>query len=290
MRRHFFHILEIVLLPALLLTGPAVLPTAQGEPFPMAEAWLEFRNDPPFTQFPAFTRYKPDDKQRMHRARLLTDWVLNTLAEKNIRLAIVAREGSRGTQKVDETGMGHATMAVYDPRFGTWIGHHQLSDRSQKEPLGHIWRSTLLEFFFDQKSERTEALILIPEPAIRDRMYQAILSEEYKALYPTRDYNLISRYDTVDTLHCNQWLLLQLTAARIDNYDLEAVLSEIRKTFRPAEIPVNPLIWWLYLRWQDNIRPWELPDDRIVRTVTVESLYKSDFFEERLFYSDQEAD
>lgn len=224
------------------------------------------------------------DARKLKIAKELTDWLNHTLQEKKVLVAIVGRNGSPQTKKQDKTGMGHAGLAVYDPRAQSWIIYNLLNDSSGKTPQASIWRSAPLDFFYGQKGYDQDALILIPDSVTQQRMYEAILNGNYKKLYFTKDYNLLAAPDTPRSLNCNKWLLLNVVAARLDSYDIPVILQAIHIGFEPGIIHLNPIERQI-ARSKPNIIADEMPAFGPIQTITVESLYQSNLFVEKLFYS-----
>ncbi len=224
------------------------------------------------------------DQQKLQVAKDLTDWVNHTLQEKKALVAVVAREGSEATKKQDKTGMGHAGLAVYDPRAQSWIVYNLLNDTQGGKPQGSIWRTAPLDFFYAQKGYERDALLLIPDAETQRRVYEAILDGKYKSLHFTRDYNLVSAYNTARSLNCNKWLLLNIVAARTNNYNPQEVLATISTGYEPGVIKLNP-IERQFAKGKATILADELPAFGPIKTVTVESLYRSSLFDEKLFYS-----
>src|SRR5688500_8324218 len=158
--------------------------------------------DPPLEQ------RTPVDAQKLQIAKDLTDWLNYTLQEKKVLVAVVGRQGSSQTKKQDKTGMGHAGLAVYDPRAQSWIIYNLLNTTTGSQPKGEIWRTAPLDFFYAQKGYEKDALILIPDTLTQQRMYEAILNGNYQRLFYTDTYNLLSIYDSPQSLNCNKWLLM----------------------------------------------------------------------------------
>ena len=233
---------------------------------------------------PALEERVKIDEQKLQIAKDLTDWLNRTLQQEKALVAVVGRNGSAQTRKQDKTGMGHAGLAVYDPRAQSWIVYNLLNDTHGKTPQGSIWRTAPLDFFYGQKGYDKDALILIPDETTQQRIYESILNVNYKKLYFTRDYNLLSAPDTKRSLNCNKWLLLNVVAARIDNYNVDAALKAIHTGFEPANIRLNPLERQI-ARTKPTILSDELPMVGPIHTVTVESLYRSDLFPTKRFYS-----
>ena len=235
-------------------------------------------------QPPAIETQNKIDAQKLQVAKELTDWLNRTLQEKQALVAIVGRNGSVQTRKQDETGMGHGGLAVYDPRAQSWLVYNLLNDVRGKAPQGSIWRTAPLDFFYGQTGYDKEALILIPDKVTQQRLYESILNGNYKKLFITRNYNLLSPPDTARSLNCNKWLLLNVVAASLDNYDPQAVLSAIHNGFEPDTIHLNP-IERQFAKGKPTVMASDIPTFGPIQTITMESLYRSGLFPEKRFYS-----
>lgn len=228
------------------------------------------------------------DEKKLQIAKDLTSWLQDTLQSKQALVAVVARKGGDDVKKHDKTGMAHSGLAVYDPRAQTWIIYNLLNENKQdvSEPVSSIWRTAPLDFFYGQTGYEKDALVLIPDKDTQQRIYEAILTGNYKKIHFTDKYNLLSIYDSNQSLNCNKWILMNITAARIDDNDIPNILKAIHDGFEPGFIHLNP-IEKVVVRKKRNVRPDELPSKGSIQTVTIESFYRSSLFEDKIFYSGQ---
>ncbi len=222
------------------------------------------------------------DAKKLEVAKHLTKWLQDTLLEKKAIVAVVARKGGRDTKGRDRTGMAHSGLAVYDPRAQTWILYQILNNQKAGEPVAELWRTAPVDFFYGQAGYEENALVLIPESEIQRRIYDSVLSGKAWKLAFTKKYNLLSQFDSSDSLNCNKWILLTIAAARSDEYDPGKVLSLVGRGFEPGKIRLSPLAKEFAKR-KSNVRREELPSFGAIKTVTPESLYDSGLFEEKLF-------
>ena len=260
----------------------------------MGFAAEQARADPPSVAPPAIQTAKPAiDAKKLALAKELTAWMQATLQEKKALVAVVARKGGEDVKKHDKTGMAHTGLAVYDPRAQTWLIYNLVQETKKPDsPPGpateSIWRTAPLDFYYGQTGYDKEALLLIPDIETQQRVYEAILNGNYKKLNAVKTYNLLSPYDSVTSLNCNKWLLFNLAAARMDNYDPVAVAASVHTGFQPGELRLSPLEEF-FVRRKSNVILDELPTHPPIQTVTVESLYRSNLFQDKLFYSGKTA-
>jgi len=224
------------------------------------------------------------DEKKLQVAKDLTDWLQVTLQKNEALVAVVARKGGEDVKKHDITGMAHSGLAIYDPRAKTWIIYNLLNTNN----VSKLWRTAPLDFFYGQTGYVKDALILLPDKLIQQRMYEAILDEKYKNLLFTEKYNLLSPYAGKNSLNCNKWLLMNIVAARIDNYDPIAVLDTVQNGFTPVPIHLSTLEK-IFVKKKNNVIKSELPSNGVIRTVSIESLYRSnEFFDKKVFYSKEQ--
>jgi len=227
----------------------------------------------------------PVDEKKLAVAKHLTDWMQNKLKEKMAIVAVVARKGGRDVKGRDRTGMAHSGLAVYDPRAQTWILYQILNNTKVGEPIAELWRMAPLDFFYGQTGYDENALLLIPDRETQQRVYESILNGKAWNMAFTKKYNLLSRYDSDDSMNCNKWILLTIAAARSDEYDPRKVLSNVSSGFSPGKIHLSFLAKQV-VRKKQSVRTEELPDKGDVETVTPQSLYDSGLFQEKFFVSE----
>lgn len=220
------------------------------------------------------------DEKKLEIAKQLTDWMNQTLQKREVLVAVVARRGGGDVKKHDKTGMAHSGLAVYDPRAQSYIVYNLLNENQQATQ----WRTAPLDFFYGQTGYDLDALLLIPDKETQSRMYQAILDGRYKQLLWTKQYNLLSSPTSLTSINCNKWLLANVAAARIDDYKPEDVVKAITDGFEPGQLHLSTFEW-IAVRRKKNVLQSELPRHNPIPTVTVESLYRSEMFADKLFYS-----
>lgn len=233
-------------------------------------------------------RYPHVDKRKLEVATELAQWMNSTLQSKKALVAVVARNARPVTRKYDATGMGHVGLVVYDPRVKSWLFYHLLNDVVGKKPTASLYVSAPLDFFYDQRGYKREVLIMLPSEPVQQRIYNAILSQEYKKLYFTKRYSLTSGYDTMQSINCTKWIEMNLVAAQLDNYEPKAVLQAVHDV--PPAYLKPPKVVRAWFSWRKPEVASEFYPDGSWQTVTAESLYRSNLFVERLFFSGKVLD
>jgi hypothetical protein len=222
------------------------------------------------------------DEKKLAVAEHLTDWMQNTLLSEKAIVAVVSRKGGKDVKSRDFTGMAHSGLAVYDPRAQTWILYQILNCPENGAPKAVLWKSAPLDFFYGQTGYDENALVLIPDSQTQTRIYNGIISGKAFKLAFTNKYNLLTQYDSPDSLNCNKWILMTIAAARSDDYNPYDVLQVIHKGFDPAKLNLGFLARGV-LKHKSNVLTAELPQHGPVETVTPQSLYDSGLFQTKLF-------
>src|SRR5262249_41975115 len=142
------------------------------------------------------------------------------------------------------------------------------------EPVAELWRTAPIDFFYGQTGYDENALVLIPDTEVQRRIYESVLTGKAWKLAFTEKYNLLSQFDSLDSLNCNKWILLTIAAARSDEYDPSKVLEIVRRGFEPGRIHLSPFAKGIAKR-KPSVRREELPSIGDIKTVTPQSLYDS---------------
>lgn len=222
------------------------------------------------------------DEKKLEVAKHLTDWMQNTLLSEKAIVAVVSRKGGKDVKSRDFTGMAHSGLAVYDPRAQTWILYQILNCPDNGVPKAVLWKSAPLDFFYGQTGYDENALVLIPDHETQERIYSAIIDGNAFKLAFTKKYNLLTRFDSSDSLNCNKWILMTIAAARSNDYDPDHVLQIIHNGFDPAKLKFGFFARGV-VRHKSNVLTAEMPDHGPVQTVTPQSLYESGLFPTKLF-------
>jgi len=229
-------------------------------------------------------RKKPE---KMAIAQDLSDWLIKTLEQKKIKAAVVSCLGNKEVHQHDKTGMFHSGIAVFNEKDKQWQIYNLIHDTQddESEPVAHLYRSDPIDFFYGQRDPvRRDALLLVPDPDVQEKLKKSMEEGHYKKMYFTQDYNLITAPNTARSLNCNKWVLMTLMAAQSGNHDPEAILNRITDEFTPGVIKVNPLIR-PFAKQRPTILKDEVPMWDNIYTVTVESLHNHPLFKEKIFRS-----
>lgn len=226
--------------------------------------------------------------RKVEVAGKLADWMRDTLAQEGVQVAVVARQGGLQHKKHDKTGMFHTGIALFHPRDKKWKIYNLVDEQLAGSWQGEVQWTEPEDFFYQQGGYHKKSLLLIPDQATQLRMRKALLKGDYKKLFFTSDYNLVSEPAGKTSLNCNKWVLLNVLAAKRENYNPMKLLDEIGERYRPDRIDVHPLIRPI-AKYQPHIKPSEIPLWGPIHTVTVNSLVESGLFERTLACDEPET-
>ncbi len=237
----------------------------------------------------AFRVVQRTDKKKLEMAQQLSDWLISEMQKQKVSVAVVARGGTWQTKTQDRTYMEHAGILIYDPKLKRWVIYDLVNNDCAYPQRADLWRNDPVDFFYSQPNYDWDALVMIPELKLRKAMREAMLKGQYKQLYFTRDYNLVTTYNSRNSLNCNKWVLMNVVAAKIGSYDPAKVIEAIDHLFEPAVINIHPMLRHI-AKQHPTVLQEEVPHVDPIKTVTVESLYRSPLFEKRAFYSGKSLD
>lgn len=230
--------------------------------------------------------YKTEDKtdqKKIDIANTLSVWVTETMEAKNAKVAVVARQGSPFTKKFDATGMGHAGFVLWLPDEKKWVTFNLYSDPATNKTTDNLWLISLEDFFYEQKTDAVNALLMIPSDDYAETLYKNLLDGTYQSLYFNNKYNLISYPYTKISMNCTKWNTLNIFAALNSSTDVGALLTTMKASFHTRTVKPD-LLTKLVLWWKSDSNTNEQPVKGRIQTVMVESLYQSNLFKESLFY------
>ena len=232
----------------------------------------------------AFKTVQKTDQKKLEMAQQLSDWMIAEMQKQKASVAVVARGGTWQTKTQDRTYMEHTGILILDPKLKRWVIYDLVNNDCAYPQRTDLWRNEPVDFFYSQPNFDWDALVMIPELKVRKAMRQAMLKGEYKKLYFTQDYNLVTPYNSKTSLNCNKWVLMNVVAAKLGSYDPAQVIQAMDDYFEPAVINIHPVLRQI-AKQHPTVLQEEVPYVAPIKTVTVESLYRSPLFEKKAFYS-----
>lgn len=230
--------------------------------------------------------YVWSNSKKLALAETLSNWVADTLQRQNAKVGVLARQGSVFTRLFDPTGMTHSGFVFQDPLTGEWITYSLYSDPANNRKTALLWRQTLKDFFYGQINDRKEALLLLPTTELQNRLLQRLQATPFQSLLPVNHhYNLVAPLESTLSFNCTKWVVLNLFAARDNSENVPALIDRMRQEYSVK--PLRPrFLVRLVLKRKPDVNWDELNPPGIVKTVTVDSLYKTPLFEKRFLFSE----
>lgn len=224
------------------------------------------------------------DFRKLENAELLSEWAIEQLKTGKESVGVIARSGNWLIKWQDKTQMQHSGILFFDKKQKKWQVCDLADDLSQSPPRCAVAVTDPVDFFYSQSNYDREALLMVPDKAVRARMQKAFKNDEYKKLQFTDVYNIVTPPDSPNSLNCNKWVLMNLVAAQNNDYNPQSVLERIKEKFEASRIRVWPLIRPI-LKQHRSVLKAEAPLVGPIHTVTVDSLYNTDLFEKKAFYT-----
>jgi Uncharacterized protein conserved in bacteria (DUF2145) len=241
--------------------------------------------DLPFTGLPVKPPLEKNDPVKLALIHDLSAWVQRTLEANHADVGVVSRQGPPLTVVIDKTGMTHSGIVFRHPVTHDWTVYGLYSNPYDAYRTAVLWQQDLDDFFYGQRTDKKDALLLIPPETVQRRWLARVAHEPFSRLLPEKShYNLIAPLEHPFSFNCTKWLWLQLMAAKEGTDNIPALLTMIQHDYPIARHKPNVAVRW-YLKRKPDVIWRELKPCDTVHTVTVQSLYQSSFFEKRFLYS-----
>lgn len=239
---------------------------------------------PPFKTLPVRDAVKID-AEKWALAQGLSAWVVKTLEEQHASVGVIARQGPPLTVLVDKSGMTHSGLVFRHPETREWMVYSLYSDPATQAKTALLWRQSIEDFFYGQRTKKWEALLLLPSAALQTKLLAQLYQQPFETLLPSdHHYNLVAPVDSPTSFNCTKWILLHVYAAREGTSDLSYLLP--LAAHEPTIATVKPnYVTRIFLKRKPDVLWDELNPPNQVHTVTVDGLSRSPLFEKRFLYS-----
>jgi hypothetical protein len=169
-------------------------------------------------------------------ARELAAWTESELNRQHAVAGYIARNGTEVALKFDKTGMGHGALAVRDPKKNEWVVYNWISDKNEpgyvwNDPKAKIYISDLYHFYTGMRTNRRDALILLPKPETQKRLVELFSSGRYKNLVASRDYDFLARPEDSQFFNCVKWSLVMVLAAEYPGETFPQIMQRLNSIY-----------------------------------------------------------
>ncbi|HTD06174.1 DUF2145 domain-containing protein [Undibacterium sp.] len=224
--------------------------------------------------------YQPDANTVM-KAMELALKTRQALDDSGAQLALIARVG----QDLSKYNLRYSHMAIVwrDHPAGRWIVVHELNQCGTAESA--LFYEGLGNFFLDDMFA-FEALLVVPEPVVQQKMIALLGSDAPRRMHAQR-YNMLAYPFSGEYQNSNQWVLEMLAAASARDAEIEnrgQAQAWLKMTgYRAGTIRIPTLTRLGARMFRANVAFDDQPFDRrmagMIDTVTVDSVVQ--FLESR---------
>jgi len=162
--------------------------------------------------------------------------ILDELAAKNVKLAIVSRAGQTREKLPEGVMFTHSAFFSRndDGGYDVYNLYHGETNRLRSS----LVTDTPADFL--RLLQERDAGILIPDRETQDQLHAFLESPDYPAVHQP-DYSLISNPLDLRWQNCNELMLYAIAASIWDTTDREVLRDKLRETITPTELKVSPL-------------------------------------------------
>lgn len=199
-----------------------------------------------------------------------------TLAQKGAKVAIVARLGYAREQLPAGIRYTHIGFAVYSqiitadgrklPGYAMYNLYQTAEDRSRSQ----LAKDFPIDFF--AAASELEAGVLIPTPALQQRLLQVLSSDTYQRLHNPR-YSVIANPFNREFQNCTEHTLDVLMAAIYQTDDIQQIKANERAYFQPQTLNISPLKLLLGSVFAADVALADHPNEQI-QTATFGSIQR----------------
>lgn len=167
--------------------------------------------------------------------RAFAQKVERTLVDTGARVAIIARMGRPASELPEGMHFTHVAFAVRGEKsVGYAIQNlYQLDDHPD---VSALVQDVPVEFF--KGVVTLESGLIIPSPALQDKLLKVIASPTYQQLHQ-RDYSVIANPYTLGRQNCTEFVLDVLNAAIYQTSDIQAIKAYEKAHFVAQPVHVN---------------------------------------------------
>ena len=169
--------------------------------------------------------------------------VEKALAENGARIALVSRMGRPLSEMPEGMRYTHVGFAVYSQittADGRQVPGYAMYNLYQKND--QLDRSDLVQDYpadFFSGAVELEAGIIIPPPALQERLLKVLASPTYAALHDPR-YSVIANPYTLGRQNCTEFVLDVIQAAIYQTDRVDVIKANTRAYFKAQPVKVNP--------------------------------------------------
>ncbi len=169
--------------------------------------------------------------------------VEKALAAKGARVALVSRMGRPLSEMPEGMRYTHVGFAVYsqittaDGRKVPGYAMFNLYQKNEQPDRSALVQDYPADFF--SGAVQLESGIIIPSPALQERLLKVLASPTYAALHEPR-YSVIANPYTLGRQNCTEFVLDVIQAAIYQTDRVDVIKANTRAYFKAQPVKVNP--------------------------------------------------
>ena len=165
------------------------------------------------------------------------------IAARRARVAIISRVGRPPGDLPDGIEFTHVAFAVYsqitldDGRRVPGYAMYNLYQSNKRPNSSFLRQDYPLDYY--AAVQRLKAGIIIPKPALQERLLKVIFSDSYQELHNPR-YSAVSNPFNRQYQNCTEFVLDVINAAIYETSDHRQIKANIEAYFEPQPLAVSP--------------------------------------------------
>ncbi len=165
------------------------------------------------------------------------------IAARRARVAIISRVGRPPGDLPDGIEFTHVAFAVYsqitldDGRTVPGYAMYNLYQSDERPNSSFLRQDYPLDYY--AAVQRLKAGIIIPKPALQERLLKVIFSDTYQELHNPR-YSAVANPVNQQYQNCTEFVLDVINAAIYETSDHRQIKANIEAYFEPQPLAVSP--------------------------------------------------
>jgi hypothetical protein len=245
-------------------------------------ALLAFASGPLHAAGPSSGAAQPGEAARFTPEEIiaLSKKVEHALAERGVRVAIVARKGRPASELPAGMHYTHTAFAVYstitttDGRTVPGYAMFNLYQDDKRPDRSALVQDYPVDFFANVAE--LEAAIIVPSAELQQRLLAVIGSPTYQALHDPR-YSAIANPFTTGKQNCTEFVLDVINAAIYQTADIDVIKANERAYFVAQPVNVSPFKLLLGSMFSSEIAMSDQPSGPVTATFETISEYLTKF-------------
>jgi hypothetical protein len=170
--------------------------------------------------------------------------VERTMAREGAHVALLGRIGRPASEMPEGMRYTHVGFAVYslittaDGRQLRGYAMHNLYQKNERPDVSELVQDFPADFFAGVA--QLEAGIIVPSPALQERLLRVIGTPGYASLHDPH-YSVIANPYTLGRQNCTEFVLDVIESVLLESSDARLIKARLKESFAAQPVKVNPL-------------------------------------------------